>query len=103
MSAPASSVLALRRTGCGRPPVETVGGRKHSERRQADALQGTSSVHRAARHGDLLPRLSGKWRGIEMGQALGSAELTHAAAVLERRSRKQSAGIPGEPAQGRLL
>jgi hypothetical protein len=44
-----------------------------------------------------------KWHGIEKGQALGSAELTHAATVIERWLRKQTPGIPEEPAQGRLL
>jgi hypothetical protein len=34
---------------------------------------------------------------------LRPAELAHIAAVIERWLRKHSAGIPEEPAQGRLL
>jgi Domain of unknown function (DUF4186) len=44
-----------------------------------------------------------KWHGIGKGQALRPAELEHIAAVIERWLRRQSAGIPQEPAQGRLL
>ena len=44
-----------------------------------------------------------KWHGIEKGQALRPDELQHIAAVIERWLRRQSAGIPEEPAQGRLL
>jgi hypothetical protein len=44
-----------------------------------------------------------KWHGIGKGQALRRAELEHMAAVIERWLRIQSAGIPEEPAQGRLL
>ena len=44
-----------------------------------------------------------KWHGIGKGQALRPAELEHIAAVIERWLRIQSAGIPEEPAQGRLL
>jgi Domain of unknown function (DUF4186) len=44
-----------------------------------------------------------KWHGIEEGQTLGPAELPHAATVIERWLRKQTPGIPEEPAQGRLL
>jgi hypothetical protein len=51
----------------------------------------------------MLPALSGEWHGIQKGQALRSDELQHIAAVIERWLRMQSAGIPEEPAQGRLL
>jgi hypothetical protein len=44
-----------------------------------------------------------KWHGIRKGEALRPAELEHIAAVIERWMRRQSAGIPEEPAQGRLL
>jgi hypothetical protein len=44
-----------------------------------------------------------KWHGIRKGEALRPAELEHIAAVIERWLRIQSAGIPEEPAQGRLL
>jgi hypothetical protein len=44
-----------------------------------------------------------KWHGIGKGQALRPAELVHIAAVIERWLRIRSAGIPEEPAQGRLL
>ena len=44
-----------------------------------------------------------KWHGIGKGQALRPVELEHIAAVIERWLRIQSAGIPEEPAQGRLL
>ena len=44
-----------------------------------------------------------KWHGIGKGQALRPAELERIAAVIERWMRIQSAGIPEEPAQGRLL
>jgi hypothetical protein len=44
-----------------------------------------------------------KWHGIRKGEALRPAELEHIAAVIERWLRIQSAGIPEEPVQGRLL
>jgi Domain of unknown function (DUF4186) len=44
-----------------------------------------------------------KWHGIGKGHALRPAESEHIAAVIERWLRIQSAGIPEEPAQGRLL
>jgi hypothetical protein len=44
-----------------------------------------------------------KWHGIGKGQALRPAELKHVTAVIERWLRRQSAGIPETPAQGRLL
>jgi hypothetical protein len=44
-----------------------------------------------------------KWHGIGKGQALRPDELAHIVAVIERWLRKQSMGIPEEPAQGRLL
>jgi hypothetical protein len=44
-----------------------------------------------------------KWHGIRKGEALRPAELEHIAAVIERWMSRQSAGIPEEPAQGRLL
>ena len=44
-----------------------------------------------------------KWHGIGKGQALRPAELERIAAVIARWMRIQSAGIPEEPAQGRLL
>jgi hypothetical protein len=44
-----------------------------------------------------------KWHGIEKGEALRPAELTHVTAVIERWLRKQAPGIPEAPAQGRLL
>jgi hypothetical protein len=44
-----------------------------------------------------------KWYGIGKGQALRPVELAHVMAVIERWLRKESAGIPDEPAQGRLL
>jgi hypothetical protein len=44
-----------------------------------------------------------KWHGIRKGEALQPAELEHIAAVIERWLRIQSAAIPEEPAQGRLL
>jgi hypothetical protein len=43
-----------------------------------------------------------KWHGIGKGHALRPAELEHIATVIERWLRIQSAGIPEEPAQGRL-
>jgi hypothetical protein len=44
-----------------------------------------------------------KWHAIGKGQALRPAELAYVAAVIERWLRKESAGVPEEPAQGRLL
>jgi hypothetical protein len=44
-----------------------------------------------------------KWHGIEKAKALRPVELTHVMAVIERWLRKESAGIPEDPAQGRLL
>jgi predicted Fe-S protein YdhL (DUF1289 family) len=44
-----------------------------------------------------------KWHGIAKGEAMRAAELAHVAAVIERWLRKQSAKIPEQPAQGRLL
>lgn len=44
-----------------------------------------------------------KWHGIRKGHALGPAELARVMAVIERWLRKETAGIPEEPAQGRLL
>lgn len=44
-----------------------------------------------------------KWHGIGKGQTLRPPELEHITAVIERWMRIQSAGIPEEPAQGRLL
>jgi hypothetical protein len=45
---------------CGRLAGETIRRGEPSKRRQADAFQGTSGIHRAARHGDVLPGLSGE-------------------------------------------
>jgi hypothetical protein len=44
-----------------------------------------------------------KWHGIEKGKELRPNELAHVSAVIEIWLRKQSANIPDEPAQGRLI
>jgi Domain of unknown function (DUF4186) len=44
-----------------------------------------------------------KWHGIGEGHSLRQTELKYVTAVIERWLRKQSAGIPEEPAQGRLI
>lgn len=87
---------------CGRPADETI-RRGEPSKRQAVAFQGTSGIHRATRHGDVLPGRLANWHGIGKGQALRPPELKHIAAAIERWMRIQSAGIPEEPAQGRLL
>jgi beta-phosphoglucomutase-like phosphatase (HAD superfamily) len=48
---------AIKRGG-GKIAIKAAGRGESCKRRQADAFQGTSGVHRAARHGDVLPQLS---------------------------------------------
>jgi hypothetical protein len=66
-------------------------------------FKGHPVFNRAARHGDVLPGLSDEMARHRKGPGATAAELEHIAAVIERWLRIQSAGIPEEPAQGRLL
>ena len=43
------------------------------------------------------------WHEIEKGKEMRPAELAHVSAVIGNWLRKQSANIPEEPAQGRLI
>jgi hypothetical protein len=78
--------------------------REPCERRQADALQGASGVHRAARHGRrAAAAVSRNGTAWEKAGRWGPAELLHVAAVIAQWLRNYSVEMHDESAQGRLL